>query len=119
MEAYSHLRRRRGRAGHVPQIPSGVLCLGRDSYPRGAVVGAVSNVNGVAARVLSVPADVLVLPDRPRFSAVRRVERDLRAALHSEVGVALVCDRQIFLQQDLHPALSGRVIVDLPRIAER
>ena len=40
-------------------------------------------------------------------------------ALHSEVGVALVCDRQMALQQDLHPALSGRVIVDLPPIAER
>ena len=39
--------------------------------------------------------------------------------LHSEVGVALVCDGPIALQHDLHPALSGRVIVDLPRIAER
>ena len=26
--AYSHLRRRRGRTGHVPRIPSGVLLLG-------------------------------------------------------------------------------------------
>ncbi len=119
MEAYSHLRRRRGRAGHVPQIPSGVLCLSRDSYPGGAVVGAVINVNGVAAGVLSAPGDVLVLPDRPNFSAVRPEERDVRSALHSEVGVALVCDGPIALQQDLHPALSGRVIVDLPRIAER
>jgi hypothetical protein len=73
MVAYSHLRRRRGRTGHVPQIPSGVLCLGRDSYPRGAVVGAVINVYGVAAGVLSAPVDVSVLPDRPRFSAVRRL----------------------------------------------
>lgn len=118
MEAYSHLRRRRGRTGHVPQIPSGVFCLGRDSYPGGAVVGGVINVDGVAAGVLSAPVDVLVLPDRPRFSAVRRAERDLRPPLHSEVGVALVCDRPIFLQQDLHPALSGRVIVDSPPIAE-
>jgi hypothetical protein len=62
MVAYSHLRRRRGRAGHVPQIPSGVLCLGRDSYPGGAVVGAVINVDGVAAWVLSPPVDVYVLP---------------------------------------------------------
>ena len=69
MEAYSHLRCRRGRTGHVPEIPSGVLCLGRDSYPRGAVVGAVINVDGVAAGVLSGPVDVSVLPDRPRFSA--------------------------------------------------
>ena len=119
MVAYSHLRRRRGRTGHVPQIPSGVLCLGRHSYPRGAVVGAVINVDGVAAGVLSAPVDVLVLPDRPRFSAVGPEERDVGPALHSEVGVALVCDRQIALQQDLHPALSGREIVDLPRIAER
>ncbi len=37
--------------------------------------------------------------------------------LHSEVRVALVCDRQIFLQRDPHPALSGREIVDLPPIA--
>jgi hypothetical protein len=51
--------------------------------------------------------------------ALRPVERDLRPALHSEVRVALVCYRQIFLQQDLHPALSGREIVDLPPIAER
>ena len=47
------------------------------------------------------------------------MERDLRSALHSEVRVALVCDRQIFLQQDLHHPLSGRKIVDLPPIAER
>ena len=58
MEAYSHLCRGRGRTGHVPQIPSGVLCLGRDIYPRGAVVGAVINVDGVAAGVLSAPVDV-------------------------------------------------------------
>src|SRR6266481_4590993 len=42
----------------------------------------------------------------------------LRRPLHSEVGVALVCDGPIFLQEDLHPALSGREIVDLPPIAE-
>src|SRR5436190_12614709 len=118
MEAYSRLRRRRGRTGHVPQIKSGVLCLGRESYPGGAVVGAVINVDGVAAGVLSAPVDIYVLPDRKDFSAVRPVERDVRHALHSEVRVALVCDRQIFLQQDLHPALSGREIVDLPPIAE-
>ena len=119
MEAYSRLRRRRGRAGHVPQIPSGVLRLGRDSGPRGAVVGAVINVDGVAAGILSAPVDVLVLPDRPRFSAVRPEEREVGPALHSEVGVALVCDGPIALQQDLYPTLSGRIIVDLPRIAER
>src|SRR6266516_2737601 len=99
MEAYSRLRRGRGRAGHVPQIKSGVLCLGRDSYPRGAVVGAVINVDGVAAGVLSAPVDVYVLPDCKNFSAVGPVERDVGLALHSEVGVALVCDRAIFLQQ--------------------
>jgi hypothetical protein len=119
MVAYSHLRCRRGRTGHIPQIPSSVLCLGRDSYPRCAVVGAVINVNGVAAGVLSAPMDVYVLPDRPRFSAVRPEERDVGPLLHSEVGVALGCDGQIALQLDLHPALSGRVIVDVPRIAER
>ena len=119
MEAYSRLRRRRGRARHVPQIKSGVLCLGRDSYPGGAVVGAVINVDDVAAGVLSAPVDVYVLPDRKRFSAVGPVEGDVRRALHSEVGVALVCDGPIFLQEDLHPALSGRVIVDVPPIAER
>ena len=119
MEAYSRLRRRRGRTGHVPQIKSGVLCLGRDSYPRGAVVGAVINVDGVAAGILSAPMDIYVLPDRPNFSAVGPEERDVGPALHSEVGVALVCDGPIALQQDLHSALSGRVIVDLPRIAER
>jgi hypothetical protein len=43
--------------------------LGRDSYPGGAVVGAVINVDGVAAWVLSAPMDVLILPDRSRFSA--------------------------------------------------
>ena len=42
----------------------------------------------------------------------------LLRALHSEVRVTLVCDRRIFLQQDLHPALSGREIVDLPPIAD-
>ena len=119
MVAYSHLRRGRGRTGHVPQIPSDVLCLGRDSYPRGAVVGAVINVDGVAAWVLSAPVDVSVLPDRQQFSAVRPEERDVWPALHSEVGVALVCDGPMALQQDLHPALSGRVIVDVPRIAQR
>ena len=46
------------------------------------------------------------------------MERDLRS-LHGEVRIALVCDGAIFLQQDLHPALSGREIVDLPPIAER
>ena len=69
MVAYSRLCRGRSRTGHVPQIPSGVLCLGRHSYPGGAVVGAVINVDGVAAGVSSAPVDVLVLPDRPRFSA--------------------------------------------------
>jgi hypothetical protein len=98
MEAYSRLRCRRGRTGHVPEIPSGVRCLGRDSYLRCAVVGAVVNFDGIAAGVSSAPPDVLVLPDRLRFAAVRSVERDLRRALHSEVRVALVCNRQIFLQ---------------------
>ena len=79
MVAYSHLRCGRGRTAHVPQIPSGVLCLSRHSYPRGAVVGAVINVDGVAAWVLSAPVDVLFLPDRPRFSAVRPVEPDVTA----------------------------------------
>ena len=91
MVAYSRLRRRRGRAGHVPQIPSGVRCLGRHSYPGGAVIGAVINVNGVAAGVSSAPVDVFVLPDRKNFSAVGPEERDVRGrgpALHSEVGVA-------------------------------
>ena len=46
------------------------------------------------------------------------MERNLRP-LHSEVRVALICNRSIFLQQDLHPALSGRKIVNLPPIAER
>jgi hypothetical protein len=119
MVAYSHLRCRGGRTGHVPQIPSGVLCLGRDSYPRCAVVGAVINVDGVAAGVLSAPVDVLILPDSPNFSAVGPEEREVGPALHREVGVALVCEGPIALQQDLHPALSGRVIVDVPRIAER
>jgi hypothetical protein len=119
MEAYSHLRCRGSRTGHVPQIPSGVPCLGCDSSPRGAVVAAVINVDGVAAGVLSAPVDVLVLAGRPGFSAVGPEERDVRPALHSEVGVALVCDGRIFLQQDLHPALSRREIVDLPPIAER
>src|SRR5438876_12211162 len=107
MEAYSRLRRRRGRAGHVPQIPSGVLCLGRDSYPRGGVVGAVINVDGVAAGVLSAPVDVLVLYDRARFSDVRPVERDLRRVLHSEVGVGLVGNWYIFFEEDLYSALIG------------
>ena len=56
-------------------------------------------------------------PIRPNFSAVRPRERNVRLALHSEVRVALVCDRAIFLQQDLHPALSRREIVNLPPIA--
>ena len=74
-------------------------------------------MSGVAAGVLSAPVDVLVLPDRPRFSAVAE-KRDLRSALHSTVCVALVCDLQISCR-DLHPALSGRVIVESPPIAER
>jgi hypothetical protein len=69
MEAYSHLRHRGGGAGHVPKIKSGVLCLGRDSYPSCAVVGAVINVDGVAAWILSAPVDVDVLPDCKNFSA--------------------------------------------------
>ena len=97
MKAYSHLRRRRSRTGHVPQIKSGVLCLGRDIYPRGAVVDAVINVDGVAAGVLSAPVDVYVLADRKHFSTIGAVEGDVRCALHSEVGVALVCDRPIAL----------------------
>jgi len=119
MEAYSHLRRRCRRAAHLPQIKSGVFLLGDHSSPGGTVVGGVINVDGVAAGVLSAPVDVLVLPDRPGFSAVRPEERDIWAALHSEAGVALVCDRPIFLHENLHPALSGREIVDLPRIPER
>ena len=54
------------------------VCLGGDSYPRRAVVGAVINVDGVAAGVLSAPVDVLVLPDHPRVSAIRPEERDVR-----------------------------------------
>ena len=119
MEAYSRLRRRRRRTGHVPQIKSGVLCLGGDSCPGCAIVGAVINVDCVTAGVLSAPVNVLVLPDRPRFSAVGPEERDVRAALHSEVGVALVCDRLMALQEDLHPSMSSGEIVDTPRIAER
>ena len=92
MEAYSHLCRRRSRARHGPEIPAGVRCLGRDPYPCGSVVGAVIDVNGIAAGVLPGPVDVSVLPHRPRFSAVRRVERDEGPALNSEVGVACVCD---------------------------
>jgi len=98
MVAYSHLRHCGRRTGHVPQIKSGVLCLGRDSYPRCAVIGAVINVDGVAAGILSAPMDVLVLTNRPNFSAVRPEERDVRFAPHSKVGVALICDGAIFLQ---------------------
>ena len=114
MEAYSHLRRCGGRTGHIPQIKSGVRCLGRDCYPGGAVVGAVINVDGVTAGVLSAPMDVYVLPDCKNFSAVGPEKRDVWIALHCEVGVALVCDGPIALQQDLHPALSGREIIDSP-----
>ncbi len=74
------------------RIPSGVLCLGRESYPGSAVVGAVINVDGVAARVLSAPVDVYVLPDRKHFSAIGPVQGHVGHALHSEVGIALVCD---------------------------
>src|SRR5436190_9174248 len=81
MEAYSRLRRRGGRAGHVPQIKSGVLCLGRDSYPGCAVIGAVINVDGVAAGILSAPVDIYVLPDRKHFSAVRPMQGDVRPGL--------------------------------------
>src|SRR5262245_37248208 len=119
MEAYSHLRRRGGRARHIPQIKSGVRCLGCDPCPRGAVVGAGINIDGVAAGVLSAPMDVYVLPDCKSFSAVRPVKRDVGVALHSEIAVALVCDGPIALQQDLYPALSGREIVDSPRITQR
>ncbi len=118
MEAYSHLRRRRARAAHLPPIKAGVLCLAVDSSPGGAVVSAVKNVDGATAGVRTAPVDVLVLPDGPNFSAVGPEQRDVRA-LHSEVGVALVCDGPIALQQDLYPGLSGREIVDLPRIAQR
>src|SRR5258707_12836094 len=72
MEAYPYLRRRRGRAGHGPEIPSSVRCLGRDAYPRGPVVGTVINIDSVAAGVLSAPVDVLVLADGPNFSTIRR-----------------------------------------------
>jgi len=44
MKAYSHLRRCCSRTGHVPQIKCSFRCLGRDAYPRGAVVGAVISV---------------------------------------------------------------------------
>src|SRR3982750_950118 len=81
MVTYSHLRRRRGRSGDGPGIPSGVLCLRRKSYPGGAVVSAVINVDGVAAGVLSAPVDVYVLPDRKHFSAVRPMEGDVRLGL--------------------------------------
>jgi len=94
MVAYPRLRRGRSRTGHGPRIPSGVLCLGRKSYPGGAVVDAVINVHSVAAGVLSAPVDVDVLPDRKHFSTVGSVEGEVRGrrrALHSEVGVALVC----------------------------
>ena len=48
-------------AAHLPQIKSGVLCPGiaGDSSPRGAVVSAVINVDGVTAGVLSAPVNVL------------------------------------------------------------
>src|SRR5262245_66459998 len=95
MVADSHLRHRSDGTGHVPQIPSGVLCLGRDSYPSGAVVGAVINVDVVAAVTLSAPRDVLVLTNRPNFSAVRPEVRYIRLELLSEVGAALVCDGPI------------------------
>jgi len=49
---------------------------------------------------------------------VRLVKSYLRPALHSEIRVALVGDRQVFLQQDLYPALSAGEIVDLPPIPE-
>src|SRR5215216_4375141 len=81
MVAYSHLRSRCGRTRHVPQIPSGVRCLGRHSSPRSAVVGAVINVDGIAAGVLSAPVDIYVLSDRKHFAAVRPVERDVRPRL--------------------------------------
>src|SRR3954453_8445292 len=81
MVAYSHLRSRCGRTRHVPRIPSGVRCLGRHSSPGNAVVGAVINVDGVAAGVLSAPVDIYVLPDRKHFSAVRAVEGDVRLGL--------------------------------------
>ena len=92
MVTYSYLGCRGGRTGHVPTIPSGVRGLGCDSYPCGAVVGAVINVDSVAPGVLPAPMDVYVLADRKDFSAIRPVEGDVRCALHSEVGVALVCD---------------------------
>src|SRR5438477_10241689 len=92
MEAYSHLRGRGGGTGHIPQIKSGVRCLGRDSYPGGAVVGAVINVDGVAAGVLSAPVDIYVLPDGKHFSTIGPVQGDVGSPLHSKVGVALVCD---------------------------
>src|SRR5215475_3911929 len=105
MVAYSHLGCGRSRAGHFPEIPFGVLRLGRDSYPRCAVVGAIINVDAVTAGVLSAPADVYVLPDCKNFPAVRPEQRDVGPALHSEVRVALVRDLPMALQQDLHPAL--------------
>ena len=51
------------------------------------------------------------------FSSEERLR--LRLALHSEIRVALVGDRQVFLRQDLYLALSGGEIVDLPPIPER
>ena len=45
------------------------------------------------------------------------MKRNLRS-LHSKVRVTLVCYRQIFLQQDLYPALSGREIIDAPPITK-
>ena len=92
MEVYSRLRRRRGRARHNPRKPSCVLCLSRDSYPTGTVVGAVINVDSVAAGILSAPKDVYALPDCKNSSAVAPVKCDVGTALHSEISVALVCD---------------------------
>ena len=73
MVAYSYLGRGSSGAGHIPQIPSGVLCLVCDVYPSGAVIGAVINVDGVTAGILAAPVDVVVLSDCKNFSAVRPV----------------------------------------------
>ena len=92
MVAYSRLCRRCGRAWHIPEIPSGVRCLGRDAYPVDPAVGAVINVNGVATRVLSAPVDVVVMPYGKDFSAIGPVKGDVGIALHNEVSVAHIRD---------------------------
>jgi len=64
MVAYSHLRRRSGRAAHVPQMPSGVRSNGSKSNGEGEVGAGLEVVAAPREELLS--GDALLVAHSPR-----------------------------------------------------